>query len=83
MAQQDIVAFLEKNYPNEKIKYLGQGSDSDAFRVGTRVFRFTSKNISIYAKDADICSFSRTLMSKCLIFKLFIAMVFNMPCMKC
>lgn len=57
MAQQDIVAFLEKNYPNEKIKYLGQGSDSDAFRVGTRVFRFTSKNISIYAKDADICHF--------------------------
>ena len=59
MTLEEITAFLEKNYPGQKIKYLGHGSDSAAFRVGAHVFRFTSKGISIYTREADICNFLR------------------------
>lgn len=59
MTLEEVTAFLEKNYPGQKIKYLGHGSDSAAFRVGTRVFRFTTKGISIYTREADVCNFLR------------------------
>lgn len=59
MTAQEITAFLEKVYPGQKVKFLGHGSDSMAFRVDGRVFRFSDKDISIYAKEAAVCQFLR------------------------
>lgn len=57
MTAQEITAFLEKVYPGQKVKFLGHGSDSMAFRVDGRVFRFSDKDISIYAKEAGSVNF--------------------------
>lgn len=52
-------SYLAKKFPSESVKYLGSGSDSTAFRVGARVFRFPHSNADIYRLEAAICDFVR------------------------
>jgi len=54
-------AYLVKNNPNKKVKFIGSGSDSDAFRVGDVVCRFPHSETVLkqYEKEAKICDFVR------------------------
>lgn len=63
MARQLANEFLVKKYGAENVQYLGGGSDSVAFRVGDRVFRFTGKSRNIYVTEAAICNFLRPYIS--------------------
>lgn len=51
--------WLALKFPSESVKFIGSGSDSVAFRVGTRVFRFPHSHADIYKTEAAICDFVR------------------------
>jgi len=56
---------LLKHYPNQKVKYLGSGTDSNAFRVGDLVCRFPhNKAVAVqYEREAAICDYIRPVLS--------------------
>lgn len=60
---QDIGDFLKEKYGAENVKFLGQGSDSGAYRVGEYVFRFTNHGHKLYEREAQICDFLRSYIS--------------------
>lgn len=52
-----IPEFLTKKFPNTKIEFIGSGSDSDAYKVGTRVIRIPHGNAKdLYLREAAICN---------------------------
>ena len=57
MAQEDIISFLHKKYPNQEIKFIGAGSDSDAFRAGDCIICIphNKNNIDLYLHEAAVC----------------------------
>lgn len=57
--------WLSKKFTGSPIKYIGSGTDSDAFKVGTRVFRFPRGGAGIeeYKTEAAICDFIRPAIS--------------------
>ncbi len=55
MTVDEIREFLTDRFPGQSVSYLGSGSDSIAFRVGTRVFRFTGRGGDIYRNEARVC----------------------------
>lgn len=60
MTIDEITKFLEQRYPGQKVSFIGAGSDSVAFKVGTRVFRFSNRGRDIYKREAQICDAVRT-----------------------
>lgn len=48
--------FLAGKYGAENVKYIGAGSDSWAFKVEDKVFRFPKKDTAIYHKEAIVCN---------------------------
>ena len=53
-------AYLEKKFPGEKVKYVGAGTDSTAFKVGTKICRFPHHGVvDIYETESALCDFIR------------------------
>lgn len=65
MTIDEIQAYLVKNNPNQNVKFIGRGSDSDAFRVGAFVYRFPHRvgTMSQYKTESEICDFVRGAVS--------------------
>ncbi len=59
MTRDDAELYLRRKYPGADIKYIGHGTDSTAFRVGNRVFRFPHNGTDIYDKEMAVCDFIR------------------------
>ncbi|MBD5400791.1 hypothetical protein HDR61_03550 [bacterium] len=59
MSRDEIQSFLERKFPGEKIKFVGAGTDSTAFRVGNKICRFPHRDADIYKIEADLCNFIR------------------------
>ena len=56
MKEQEIPSFLKKKFPRTKIKFIGSGSDSDAYIVGKNVVRISHPNSQkLYLREAAIC----------------------------
>ena len=57
MTQEKILSFLQEKFPNQKIKFFGFGSDSDAFRIGDKIIRVphNENNIDLYLHEASVC----------------------------
>lgn len=58
MTVDEINSWLDKTCPNEKIKFLGRGSDSHAFRVGEYVYRFPHNDTVLhqYEIEMNLCN---------------------------
>lgn len=53
---QNVPDFLLSHFPNADIKFIGSGSDSDAFRVGTKIIRVPHQNSgAMYERESKIC----------------------------
>ncbi len=59
----EIKQFLSDKFPGQKVSFIGSGSDSVAFKVGTRIFRFSFRGSAIYQKEAAICDYIRPYIS--------------------
>lgn len=58
MEQEKILKFLQKQFPNQEIIFIGSGSDSTAFKIGNHVIRVPHKkdNAALYLHEASICN---------------------------
>lgn len=67
MDNQKILNIIIKYFKTTDIKFLGSGSDSQAFRVRqdgkNLVVRFSYRDVSQYKKEADVCDFIRPYIS--------------------
>ena len=65
MTIDEMFEYLVKNNPNEKVKFIGSGTDSDAFRVGDLVCRFphSADVFNEYSKESKVCDFVRNAIS--------------------
>lgn len=59
MSKEEIQAYLEKKFPGEKVKYVGAGTDSTAFKVGGKICRFPHNRADVYKMEAALCDFIR------------------------
>lgn len=53
------LAFLEKRFPGEKVRFVGAGTDSAAYRVGTKICRFPNRDADLYRTEGALCDFIR------------------------
>lgn len=63
MSRDDLQTFLETKFPGQNVKFVGLGSDSTAFKVGTRIYRFPHRGDDIYQMEAALCNFIRPSIS--------------------
>ena len=63
MTHDDAMRYLTEKHPGADIKYIGSGTDSTAFRVDGRVFRFPHNTTDIYDKEAAVCDLIRERVS--------------------
>ena len=65
MAIKEEQEYLVKHYPGKKVKFIGSGTDSDAFCVDGFVYRFPhNKTVALqYEREAAICDYIRPLIS--------------------
>lgn len=64
MKQHEVPSFLRKKFPKTAIKFIGSGSDSDAFIVGKKIIRIPHKaSQKLYSREAAICNAIHNQMS--------------------
>ncbi|MBO4480789.1 MAG: aminoglycoside phosphotransferase family protein [Alphaproteobacteria bacterium] len=57
MITNEIPNFLTKKFPKSQIKFIGSGSDSDAYKIESRVIRIPHNNAKdLYLREAAICN---------------------------
>lgn len=59
MNRDEMQAYLEKKFPGEKVKYVGTGTDSTAYKVGSKICRFPQHGAELYETEAALCNFIR------------------------
>ena len=57
MKQNYILAYLQKQYPNVKVKLIGSGWSSDAFEAGDKIIRIPKTDVKPYEKEIAILDF--------------------------
>lgn len=63
MTVEEIKQFLSVRFPDEKVSFIGSGSDSNAFKVGDRICRFVFRGREMYEKEAEVCDAVRPFIS--------------------
>jgi len=63
MNRDELQEYLQKKFPGEKVKYVGAGTDSTAFKVGTKICRFPHHSADVYKMEAALCDFIRPAIS--------------------
>ncbi len=57
MKQDNVPSFINKKFPKADIKFIGSGSDSDAYKIGNHIIRIPHANSTeLYLREAAICS---------------------------
>lgn len=59
MSRDKTLLFLEKKFPGNTAKCVGAGTDSTAYKVGTKICRFPHRDPDIYRVEATLCDFIR------------------------
>lgn len=59
MNRDELKKFVEQRFPGQPVKYIGAGTDSTAFKVGTKVCRIPRHNADLYKIEATLCDFIR------------------------
>lgn len=57
MRQNDIIAYLEKRYPDLDVHLIGSGWTSDAFEIGDKIVRIPKAGLEQYEKEVVILDF--------------------------
>ena len=65
MTKQAINDFLDSVADGAAVRYIGSGTDSDAYAVGEYVYRFPHNvaTFAQYSREAQICDFARSAVS--------------------
>lgn len=65
MSKKEEQEYLVKHHPGKEVKFLGSGTDSNAFRVDNFVYRFPhNKAVAVqYEREAAICDYIRPSLS--------------------
>ncbi len=56
-------AYLQKKFPTKNVKYVGGGTDSVAFKIETKIYRFPCHGADVYKMEAALCDFIRPAIS--------------------
>lgn len=57
MNQDKMLEYLQKHYPNVKVKLIGSGWSSDAFEAGDKIIRIPKTDVKPYEKEIAILEF--------------------------
>lgn len=64
MTKDEVLAILQSQNPDTDVVFIGSGSDSDAYRAGTRIIRIPhAGSVDIYLREAAICHAIRPFIS--------------------
>lgn len=59
MSRDKVQTLLQDRFPGEKVRYVGAGTDSTAYKVGTKICRFPHRNADLYRIESALCDFIR------------------------